>query len=347
MISDQQIHEIIADQLPNFTANSALIPLGGGNLNHLWRVKGKSQNIIIKWAPPHIATNPDVPLSPERIHFEAQSLELFSKGSQLTHIASSKCRPPNLLYFSSEHDLIIMEDVGPALSIIEWINDGGELQISRTLGHFIGQLHKQTYGQSELGARFHNSDIQQTRQKLQYNPAAEYIKKTRVVNVDFNLISSKTKTLGKKLLEPGKCLTMGDLWPPSVLVDDGNLRLIDWEFAHYGRPLQDVGHFAAHCWMQGHTMDRLRWGKQLWNNFWNGYRAALGSSFDQLFDQQELGNMAIHAGCEMLVRVAGPFKSGYVYAEYDRQAPVIQEAVRKAISMIEQESFSILWQGNR
>ncbi len=343
MIADEQIHTIITGQLPNVTATSALIPLDGGNLNHVWRLESNPHNLIIKWAPPHIAANPEVPLSPQRIHFEAEALQLFSKENQLAQIASSGCRPPHLLYFSREHDLIIMEDVGAALSITEWTNNEGEVEVGRTLGQFIGQLHKETYAQSEFAERFHNSNIQQTRQQLQYNPAAEYLKKTGVVNVDSNLVQSKTKTLGQTLLEPGKCLVMGDLWPLSVLVDGGNLRLIDWEFAHYGRPLQDVGHFAAHCWMQAHANKEFTWGRQLWSYFWDGYRQALGNAFDELYDKQEFDSMATHIGAEIVVRAAGPFKQGYVYAGYNEKSRSIKEAAQKAVTLIVEDDISMLW----
>jgi len=343
MTSEKQIHNIIAGQLPDFTANSALTLLDGGNLNHVWRLEGEPQNLIIKWAPPYIASNPEVPLSTDRIHFEAKSLELFSKGHQLTHITSSGCRPPHLLYFSREHDLIIMEDVGPAPSITEWIDAGGDITISQELGRFIGLLHNETYHQPELAGHFHNSDIQQTRRKVQYDPAAEYVSNTGRHSVDSNFIKSKTKTLGQKLLEPGKCLIMGDLWPPSILMGGGNLRLIDWEFVHYGRPLQDVGHFAAHCWMQAHANQQQGWGRQLWNYFWDSYRQALGNTFDELYDEQEWDNMATHIGAEILVRAVGPFKQGYVYEEYGRQARLIDEAAQKAVTMIESSYISPLW----
>jgi 5-methylthioribose kinase len=343
MISEEQIYTIIADQLHDFTPISDLIPLDGGNLNHVWRLEGNPQNLIIKWAPPYIAANPEISLNSDRIHFEAKALQLFSKGKKLAPIATTDVCPPKLYHYSPGHSFIIMEDVGTLPSITEWYRNTDNSNIGEELGQFIGQLHKNTQGRQKLGQHFHNLDIQQTRQQLQYNPAADYIKKTGVTNVDFNLIASNTKTLGQQLLKPGKCLTMGDLWPRSVLVDKDQIRLIDWEFTHYGRPLQDTGHFAAHCWMQGHATGEDVWAKALWNHFWNGYRAALGNSFDQLFDEQERDGMATHIGTEILVRAAGPFKQGYVYADYKPDTTLIKEATQKAVTLITSPHFSELW----
>ncbi len=343
MIALDTIFEILHEHLLGFKPTGALQPLQGGNLNHVWRLPGKEQSIIIKWAPPHIAANPEVPLSPRRLTFEARALDLFADSGLLQSLASETIRPPKLLHFEQNQHLLVMEDFGPIPSLAGWISSEVQANIGHQIGTFIGKLHKITFHRNRLGQHFQNIDIQQTRQKVQYNPAADYLSKTGLSNVDSNRVAKKTKTLGQRLLEPGKCLVMGDLWPPSVLVDGGNLRLIDWEFTHYGRPLQDVGHFAAHCWMQAQRSGRWTSFRRLWKQFWDAYRQTLGDTFVQLFDEAELEAMATHAGAEILVRATGPFKNGYVYEELDAEHPAVGTAVQKAAELILAERWEPLW----
>lgn len=346
MISKGRIFSILSEQFPAFGSNNGLIPLEGGNLNHVWRVKGREQSLIIKWAPPHIASNPDVPLSPKRLDFEAQALGLFAKGELLETMGTDQVRPPRRLYFNRQHHLLIMEDLGSLPSLSKWIQPEKDTEVGKKLGRFIGQLHKLTVNNEILGRQFNNEDIQQTRFTVQYDPADDYLSKAGLSGVDANRVSQKTKNLGQKLLEPGRCLVMGDLWPPSVLVNEGRLRIIDWEFVHYGRPLQDVGHFAAHCWMQAHSSsskERYEFFNKLWQNFWLQYQQTLGDTGQLLLSDDEMQNMATHAGAEILVRAVGPFQEGYVYEKLSPAHPTIQEATRKAKDLILSARLSALW----
>ncbi|HKK44730.1 MAG TPA: phosphotransferase [Balneolaceae bacterium] len=339
-----QISSIISDALPEFSPVGELQPLPGGNLNHVWRLEGKPRNIIVKHAPPYIANNPDVPLSPERIHFEAKALALFEKGGPLNAISSDQVRPPYPLHFDNKLHLLVMEDLGIHPNVTEWLVNTDGNEIGFKLGQFIGQLHNCTFQQKVFRDQFNNSNIQQTRLEVQYKPATEHAKRAGTLNTD--VIRSKTIALGQKLLSPGCCLVMGDLWPPSILVTGNNIRLIDWEFVHYGRPLQDVAHFAAHCWMQAHTSSRKKRRQKfedLWTHFWEGYQQALGEKFSELFNEEEFEDAATHIGAEILIRATGPFKEGYVYEGFDLDDEMIIQAGRKAQELILAGDFSSLW----
>lgn len=345
-LSAKEILPIISRRLPEFEPIEAPREVEGGNLNYVWRLKGRKQNIIVKIAPPYIASNSQVPLSPKRIEFEADALQLFRQGNLLFSLASKTVRPPHILFFDPGHHLLAMEDLDDLPHIAQVAGQSNYSEYGRLLGKFIGELHKQSFENSELQKRFNNRDIQQTRLSVQYNTAADYLSKTGLSDVDSNLVSQKTKALGEQLLETGRCLVMGDLWPPSILVDSDNLRLIDWEFCHFGRPLQDIGHFAAHCWMQAHSSAHQGEGKtfkRLWGNFWQEYQKVLGSMFDELIDDQEVNDTATHIGAEVLIRATGPFKTGYVYESYDVGHPLIRQATQKARQLITAEDFSSLW----
>lgn len=340
-----EILKLITDHLSSFSPAGRLQSLEGGNLNHVWRLPGEEQNLVIKYAPPYIASDPEVPLSSKRIEFEARALKLFRDPNMLHKLASKKIRPPEYLHFDSQSSLLIMEDVGNLPDLQQWLTGNNDTSvIGNRLGRFIGTLHRSTFRSKELQDRFDNKDIQQTRNQIQYQPAADYAKKN--INLIESEFRSEIESLGKQLLEPGRCLIMGDLWPPSLLLGGRDMRIIDWEFVHYGRPLQDVGHWAAHCWMQAHTGSSGKHAQEwrhIWESFWEAYKKATGELFAELFDEQELNLITSHIGAEILIRAAGPFKEGYVYQGFHSDHAIINEAVNCAV-MITESKLSDLWE---
>ena len=327
----------IKELLPEFKAKGAAKQLGGGNINNVWRIDGDPDSLIAKHAPPHIATNPDVPLSKERLSFEAKALSLFSSGGQLKSIASQQIRPPELLAFDPDRSLLLMEDVG-AFTELNRVTMSAALskKTGERLGQFIGNLHHKTFMDHEIRNSFANLEIQKVRHQLQYEPAYEYgnwndsLTKTK--------IKKRSQDLGERLQDTGTCLVMGDLWPPSILVNkESDIRLIDWEFVHFGRPLQDIGHFAAHCRMQ-HQIAEIsapdNWWNELWRSFIGAYKDTTGGHYSELMNSEEKEDIGIHIGTEILVRAFGPFKEGYVYEPFEKGHPVLIKAQNAAANFI-------------
>ncbi|TYP93645.1 5-Methylthioribose kinase, methionine salvage pathway [Fodinibius salinus] len=348
MLSKQQILKIVSEKLPDFEPESSLQSLEGGNLNHVWRLKGSSRNLILKMAPPYIAANPEVPLDPKRIQFESKALQLFGNRELLNPLASREIRPPKHVFYDNKQHLLATEDLGHLPDISRLSNtEISPQQAGRRLGSFIGNIHRLSYNDLDLKKQFTNTSIQKTRREVQYNAAAEYAQ--RGGGTELKAIQSETQKLGKDLLESGCCLIMGDLWPSSILIDNDKLRIIDWEFSHFGRPLQDVGHFAAHCWMLAHTSseaNRKKMFRELWQYFWESYQEGTESNFSHLYDNQEYRDTTTHIGAEILIRAAGSFKNGYVYDGYDKGHPMVKEAVEQAASLIRADNLSDLWQAD-
>ena len=327
----------IGELLPEFKTTGAVMQLSGGNINNVWRVDGDPDSLIAKHAPPHIATNPDVPLSIERLSFEAKALSLFSSGGQLASLARQQIRPPELIAFDPDRSLLLMEDV-EAFAELNWVptESISPKKTGQRLGQFIGNLHRKTFMDHELRNTFANFEIQQVRHQLQYEPAHEY--------GNWNDASTKTKIkkrsrdLGERLQGTGTCLVMGDLWPPSILVNkESDIRLIDWEFVHFGRPLQDIGHFAAHCRMQGQiaeTSTADNWWNELWRSFIGAYKVTTGDLYSELMNSEEKEDIGIHIGTEILVRAFGPFKKGYVYEPFEKGHIVLENAQKGAEDFI-------------
>lgn len=337
-MKDDDVRSYVQGRLPNFTPVGEPVRLPEGNLNVVWRVPGDERTLIVKYAPPYIAANPEVPLDPSRLTIEARCLAALGSEGSLADVSRASVRTPRPFDVNEEDHVLIMEDLGDLPTLGRWLReaDVGVVQdtagtLGRRLGAFIGDLHAATHGDDRYAAPFDNRPMQETRFAVQYQGVTDMLERGGVS--DAGELGARAEALGEALLKPGSCLTMGDLWPRSVLVADDMLYLIDWELAHYGRPLQDVAHWLAHLWMQEHrapsadvadALDDLR------RAFLAAYRDALGDVGDALWTERERRDAAIHFGAEILVRAVGPFQSGYVYGGLNPNHFAVQAAVHTA-----------------
>jgi hypothetical protein len=330
----------VGTRLPGFVATAAPVALSGGFMNYVWRVVGRPQNIVVKYAPPYIATRPEVWLDPARLAVEARCLAAFSLGGPLAALAQPALRPPALLDFEADSGVLIQEDVGQWPDLGQWLRaEAGEpeqaRQVGRLIGQFIGALHRQTYGDEALRPTFNNLTIQESRLSGQYARIAEYLERGRVP--DAAALGSRALALGHHFLTPGLGLIMGDLWPPSLLVTVDGLRLIDWEFAHFGRPAQDVGHLVAHLWMHRHraaTRLGAALSQAVLDGFGRAYRQTLGQRLAEVFGPDGVRESAIHFGAEILARTVGSYQAGHLYDNLGPESGPVQEAVQVAAAHI-------------
>ena len=337
-MTDDEVLPYLRDRLPAFSPTGTPERLPEGNLNRVWRVAGEGRSVVVKHAPPHIAVNPEVPLDPLRLHVEAECLRALGPEGDLSGIVDPRIRPPRLLSMDAQRDVLVMEDLGERPTLGRWLrtHDSEAVRerapaLGTALGGFIGRLHAATHNTPAYADRFSNRPMQETRHAVQYQGVADMLRRGGIEGAD--ALGDRAERLGETLLEPGRCLTMGDLWPPSVLVGDQTLFLIDWELAHYGRPLQDVAHFLAHLWMQAHRAPSAAVAaavRSCRTAFVEGYTEALETVRDDLWTPQEERDAALHVGAEILVRAIGPFQDGYLYDGLSPEHSAVQEAVETA-----------------
>jgi len=349
------VQAYVQDRLRDFSPAGGTTRLPEGNLNIVWRVPGRERSVVLKYAPPHIAVDPDTPLDPSRLTIEARCLEALGPGGRLAPAGSPPVRPPRLIDFQENPHVLIMEDCGEVPTLGRWLQVENRANlpsdaptVGRHLGRFIGRLHRDTFGDPNCATMFDNRPMQETRQAVQYQ---NVVKMLRAGGVDdATPLGERAAALGEALLEPGGCVTMGDLWPSSVLVRSEGLRIIDWELAHYGRPLQDVAHLVAHLWMQRHRApsDAIADAVEaLQEAFLEAYRTALGATYDELWDAAERRGAAVHFGAEILVRAVGPFQAGYIYDGLAPGHPAVQEAVTTAAHFLRSPEAVDLVSGTR
>jgi hypothetical protein len=296
-------------------------------------MRGHPEPVIVKHAPPYIAAKPDVALDPYRMEIEARAMAAFGPGGVLAGIGSTTIRPPRLLDYHRPNHVLVMEDIGECPGLGTWLHqwprpECSQENVGRLLGEFIGALHLGTSQDSQLAVDFDSSSIQQTRLRVQYRVIGDLCRKAGLADADE--LGRRALALGERLQEPGICVIMGDLWPPSIRVTFDGLRVIDWELAHYGRPAQDVGHLAAHLWMNAHraptgvSADKAR---SVLSGFLTTYRCTLAESFEVLFGPDGIRESAVHIGSEILVRTVGGFQDGYLYKGLRPDDPHVRQAI--------------------
>jgi 5-methylthioribose kinase len=336
MLTPADIRAHLGHRLPAFQPACRPKRLAGGNLNFVWRVKGRTDSVIVKAAPPYIATAPDIALDPNRILFEAECLSGLGPGGELADLASARIRAPRCLDIDAKRHILIMEDVGERPHLGERLLDtGGRTDWGRRLGEFIGKLHLRTVARPDIARRFNNIAIQRTRLAAQYRAIDAFFAKAGLAAPAG--VAARVADLGERLLRPGVCLTMGDLWPPSILIDTKVLRLIDWEFAHYGNPAQDIGHLAAHLWMHAQCAPNREYGAKietLSHAFMAHYTATVSARAETLLNPQVYSDCAIHFGAEILMRTLGPFAHGYLYDGLSIENERVQQAIAVASESI-------------
>lgn len=76
-------------------------------------------------------------------------------------------------------------------------------------------------------------------------------------------------------------LVHGDFRTGNYLVTEGQLSaILDWEFAHWGDPHEDIGWFTAKCWRFGKT-ELQAGGIARLSNFLEGYKSVAGNTIDE------------------------------------------------------------------
>lgn len=318
-MTPEEAARIAQDNLQDFACSGTPQKLSGGLLNYVFRALGSPAPVIVKRAPPYVASAPHIPLSSARARFEADALGYL----QSARSGELKVRTPKLLGFDRKTSTILMEDLGPSRSLGEYLRGAKDARgLGEQLGRFLAWLHRSTFGSGELAATFNNLDVQKTRQAVQYRAARSFAERARLSKAA--QIGALAEDLGARLLKPGRCLIMGDLWPASILIlEDGALGLVDWEFCHFGSPAQDVGHLDAHLWMLEH-----RGGAE--PGFKEAFRAAYLHDLGALWDEVLAREAAVHGGCEILTRSVGAFSDGFLYDGLSYDHPAIVEACTEA-----------------
>lgn len=229
--------------------------IGDGNLNVVYRVSGSAGSVIVKHAPPYLRVVGDSwPLTQDRIRIEAQALTL--------HAEMAPGRGPSVLAVDLEHAAIVLEDLSDhEVWRTSLVNGRHVPDIAEQLGRYCARtllgtsdLMMDPARRKALAAQFVNPELCAITEELVF--VAPYVEadSNRYDDAAAELAASLRADLPMRRAAAQllwefrtrrEALVHGDLHTGSIMVADGDARVIDLEFAFFGPMAYDTGNLVA------------------------------------------------------------------------------------------------------
>jgi tRNA A-37 threonylcarbamoyl transferase component Bud32 len=172
-------------------------------------------------------------------------------------------------------------------------------QVARWLGDTLARIHSHTAADPTIPERFDHADaFEQLRVGPYYRRTAEQLPELA------DAIGERIE----RLEDRRSCLVHGDFSPKNVLVGGGGRWVIDFEVAHFGSPVFDVGFMVNHLLLKAIHRPQLgvEYGRCV-SAFWEAYAAAVTPRLMQPADE-----ILKEVGCLMLSRVEGKSPAEYL-----------------------------------
>ncbi|MFI6289611.1 phosphotransferase [Streptomyces sp. NPDC051018] len=260
---------------------SALVEIGNGNLNQVFRARSATESVIIKRALPYVrSVGPSWPLTTNRVRIEADAYAV--------HEAVSPGSLPRLIARNDAEAMIALEDVGTAGDWRGQLIAGASVPgVGRAVGAYCGDIIVGTEarrsgqdpdgparGSDGIGATgaaggvnegdraaryreaFDDATMQRFTERMVFRAPFEHDSSNSwpphlrdvAARIRADRAARDSAAKARRLfMTSAECLLHGDLHTGSVLADDaGGVRVIDLEFAFYGPPAFDVATFLAH-----------------------------------------------------------------------------------------------------
>jgi 5-methylthioribose kinase len=268
--------------------------LGGGvSCTVLAVATDREERYIVKQALPKLRVSDTWLASPERARTEAAALLLVSK------IAPTSV--PRVLDFNLESNIITLECA--PFSWRNWKDDllAGEVDVdvASWLGQTLANIHSTTAADAETRETFDQTDaFEQLRIAPYYRTTAERLPELA------GAINARIDRLSQRRV----CLVHGDFSPKNVLVGAEGRWVIDFEVAHFGSPVFDLGFLVNHLLLKAvfrrELADRYLECAQA---FLDTYQSAVVTPL-----REPISEILAEAGCLMLSRVDGKSPAEYL-----------------------------------
>ena len=232
-------------------------PLTGGTLNVAVRASftppldltqfGHPQSVssvILKYSPPYMASEPDVPLDTVRQDIEASALILLDPNSESALPVSSlfakypNIRIPRLIHYDHEEHVLIITDLGSSIVKIDnWLtqdpppNTEDVERIAKDLGRFIADFVIATIEPDvELLSLFPSNLGLMNQFDIYLVNNLKVVFQSHGVS-DAEILIKRVEDAARDRSQTNLCLGMVDLWRNNIFIDpDKNICLIDWEY---------------------------------------------------------------------------------------------------------------------
>jgi len=327
------------ENLLGYVEQSGILPgadrvesMGEGNLNYVRRVRAADgATVVVKQARTGIEGLPDFPLSSARILFERRYEQVVR-----SLLPESADVLPRILRFDEDARILVMEDVGNGRSLLEELRAGRDRGSAvRRLAGFLGEVHAASLAHTDaLQPQFANDEMRRLRGEQVFavarvrpsitGPLADVL----VDELAAPVVHRRIAELRRDYYQRSDALVHGDVKCANVLLQGGEPRLIDAEFAHVGDPAFDLGSGLAHlllCMVDDAGDEAREAAEATWLE---GY--AERASGSGLGDCGEIVRRARrYAGVDMIYHVLGPVRLPFFEAE-----EVAAGAVRRGIELL-------------
>lgn len=250
---------------------------GPGNMNCVLRVHTGARSLVVKQARPWVEKYPQFPAPRERALRERDFYRLVEGTPGVAD------RMPRLLAADEASCLLVLEDLGPGADLTCLYADGRRIPAGdlEALADYLSTLHAMFAGVPpplELSNRAMRALNAEHVFFLPLRPSngldLDRIQPglsaaTAGFRTDYALASEVARLGHEAYLADGPCLIHGDFFPGSLLESAQGPRVIDPEFAFFGRPEFDLGVFVAHLALAGQPQGD-------WQHFIDAYRRPHG-----------------------------------------------------------------------
>ncbi|MGN6599041.1 MAG: S-methyl-5-thioribose kinase [Actinomycetes bacterium] len=300
--------------------------IGDGNLNVVYRVRGGDKSVIVKHAPPYLKVVGDAwPLSQDRVRIEAEALALH--GELAPH------RVPALLAVDLDHAAMVLEDLRGHEVWRTQLTAGIHVTgVAEQIGRYCARtllgtsdLLMDPASRKRLATRFVNPDLCAISEELVFTAPYTDAESNRYDEAAAELAASlqgdaAMRRAASQLLwefrTRHEALIHGDLHTGSIMVADGDARVIDPEFAFIGPMGYDTGNVVANLAFSAVAHQELGDGfaphvDEYLTDFW----AALSDEvrqiwpkdhpWDEIFLSNLLADTARYAATELVRRIVG------------------------------------------
>lgn len=220
----------------------------GINEVYLLESKNKDLQVILKKALPYFKQyGPEHPLDKCRILFESKALEIFKSNNNDNFV-------PNLYYVDEKESLILIEYIKDKISLNEFlqrgiVNKNFSEQISTFLSNNFIKTSLFNSNQEErknlLNTFSGNNQMKELSIQFiftdlidRYTKLIQGNKKTNELFTDLNsqnnLLLENIENLKNKFKQKEECLIHGDLKGASILLNENEFYVIDYEFSSFG-----------------------------------------------------------------------------------------------------------------
>jgi 5-methylthioribose kinase len=268
---------------------------GEGNMNCTLRVVTSRRSLIVKQARPWVEKYPQFAAPRDRARRE---IEFYAAAAGMAAVAA---RMPRLLHGDRGARALVLEDCGSGGDYAD-IYRGGAMTRSDagTLAAWLSELHGAFCGGPKRRRPANRAMRALNARHIFFLPFEEGSgPDLEVITPGLGAVAAalwrdrvlveRVRALAAVYLGDGDCLLHGDFFPGSFLRTTGGPKIIDPEFAFFGRPEFDTAVFLAHLLLAGrHGAARAR--------FLRDYRRPAG------FDEALMWRLA---GVEMMRRLLG------------------------------------------